>query len=278
MADPVRSAVPSSAVLDYRNAARRLALGGGHAGAFFLGIALTTIGLGSSVAEARTTHHRSRHARAAMSCGGTERWDVKDGSDAGATDVHPVIVNGITIADLNQLSPQPLDADGRMQEEKVMYRLTGVLRLFKHDADGDYHVVIADDATTPYSVTRRKAGQTVHTPASGHSMVVEVPDPNCVAGAHREFGASHFLPQLQESRSDFEAATRNLPQNRDLGARNIPITVTGVLFFDFMHGQTGHGLPHPSQDSDTRDKVAELHPVLCNDVKHYREGRGKPAC
>src|SRR5213595_1539864 len=97
----------------------------------------------------------------------------------------------------------------------------------------------SDDATTPYSVTRIRSGHTEHTPASGHSIVVEVPDPNCVSGAHHNFGASHFLPQLQVSRSDFEAATQRLPQNQDLGARNILITVTGVLFFDFMHGQTG---------------------------------------
>jgi hypothetical protein len=243
-----------------------------------LGIALTITGLSSSIAEAGTNHHSSRHAAAAISCGGIKRWDVKDGSDAGATNVHPVVVNGITIADLNQLSPQPLDADGRMQEEKVIYRLTGTLRLFKHDPDGDYHVVVADDATTPYSVTRREAGHTEHTPASGHSIVVEVPDPNCVSGAHHKFGASHFLPQLQESRSDFEAATQDLPQNRDLGARNIPITVTGVLFFDFMHGQTGHGLPHPSRDVDRHDKVVELHPVLCNDVGGYRGQAGKATC
>lgn len=251
----------------------------------FLGAALTILGVSSGIAEARTYHHRhrsshhgSRQAAAAISCGGTERWDVKDGSDAGAPNVHPVPVNGITIVDLNQLSPQPLDADGRMQEEKVIYRITGILRLLKHDADGDYHVVLADDATTPYSVTRTKAGHTEQTPASGHSMVVEVPDPNCVSGAHHQFGASYFLPQLQESRSDFEAATLSLPQNRDLGPRNIPVTVTGVLFFDFKHGQTGHGLPHPSQDADPRDKVVELHPLLCNDVDGYREKAGKLPC
>lgn len=245
-----------------------------------------TIGLASGLAEARTSHshqtyqrrhrttqhhrrkvtHRMSQFAAAISCGGTERWDVKDGSDPGAAHVNPTIVSGITIADLNQLSPQALDPDGRMHEEKVIYRVTGVLRLFKHETDNDYHIVIADDASAPYSL--------------GHSMVVEVPDPQCVAGAHHQFGSSQFLPQLRESRSDFESATQNLPTNHDLGARNIPITVVGVLFFDFMHGQTGHGLPHPSasQDPDRRDKVVEIHPVLCSDVNGYREQVGKAAC
>jgi hypothetical protein len=45
-----------------------------------------------------------------------------------------------------------------------------------------------------------------------------------------------------------------------------------------LHHQTGHGLPHPSQDSDRRDKVVELHPVLCNDVNGYRERVSKSAC
>lgn len=243
-------------------------------------IALTTISLGSSIAEATNTHHKHKaahhrptkvhhrplHAVAATSCGGTERWDVKDGSDAGASKVNPKIVDGITIADLNQLSPQPIDTDGRMQEEKVIYRISGVLRLFKHETDGDFHIVLADDATGPFS--------------TGHSMVVEIPDPSCVAGAHHQFGASQFLPQLQESRSDFAAATQKLglKPNTDLSSQNIQMTVVGVLFFDFMHGQTGHGLPHPSQDADTRDKVVEIHPVLCSDVSGYREQAGKVAC
>lgn len=245
-----------------------------------LGAALALLGAGSGIAEAKTRHttHRHRtahhpvrhHAAAAISCGGTERWDVKDGSDAGAPHVHPVPVNGITIADLNQLLPQPLDADGRMQEEKVIYRMTGILRRFKHDADGDYHVVIADDATTPYAL--------LQSPASGHSMVVEVPDPNCISGASHSFGPSYFLAQLQESRTDFEAAVKSLPMNKELGTRNTPITVTGVLFFDFLHGQTGHGLPHPNDGPVRKRKVVELHPVLCNDVNGYREQAGKPGC
>jgi hypothetical protein len=243
-----------------------------------IGIALTFIGAGCTVADARTsphrhrtTHHRKtvshpahRYAAAIAACGGTERWDVKDGSDAGAAHVNPTVVNGITIADLNQLLPQPIGADGRMQEEKVIYRINGILRLFKHETDNDYHIVVADDSTSRFS--------------TGHSMVVEVPDPSCVAGRRHEFGASQFLPQLRQSQADFEAATRTLPRNRDLGSRNIPITVVGVLFFDFMHGQTGHGLPHPSKDADRRDKVVELHPVLCNDVGAYRARAGKPAC
>lgn len=248
----------------------------------YLGVALTLFATGSGIAEAKTKHatthrHRTTHhpvrrhaAAAAVSCGGTERWDVKDGSDQGAPHVHPVVVNGITIVDLNQLLPQPLDADGRMQEEKVIYRLTGILRRFKHDADGDYHVVIADDATTPYAL--------LQSPASGHSMVVEVPDPKCVSGASGKFGSSYFSAQLQESRSDFEAAIKHLPMNKELGSRNIPITVTGVLFFDFLHGQTGHGLPHPNDGPERQKKVVELHPVLCNDVNGYREQAGKAAC
>ena len=229
-----------------------------------ISIALAVAGFGAATAEGRSNHRSSSHRAAATSCGGTERWDVKDGSDAGAADVNPKVVSGITIADLNQLSPQPLDPDSRMQEEKVIYRITGILRLFKHETDNDYHIVMTDDASAPYS--------------AGHSMVVEVPDPNCTSGAHHQYGASQFLPQLQESRSDFEAATQNLPRNTDLGSENIPITVVGVLFFDFMHGQTGHGLPHPSQDADRRDKVVEIHPVLCNDVGGYREQIGKPVC
>ncbi|MGE5564300.1 MAG: hypothetical protein ACM3ZV_13485 [Bacillota bacterium] len=118
----------------------------------------------------------------------------------------------------------------------------------------------------------------MHSAASGHSIVVEIPDPKCIAGRSRSRRTSRFLAQLRQSRSDFVAAAGRLPANRDLGRRNIPITVTGVLFFDFMHGQTGHALPHESRDSDRRKKVVELHPVLCNDVNAYRERAGLPPC
>lgn len=249
-----------------------------------IGLALSIV-MGGGSADARTTHqkhrvihHRHKPARAkarslhrkarapavTAACGGTDRWDVKDGSDAGAAHVIPKIVDGITILDLNQLDPQPIGADGRMQEERVKYRISGILRLFKHETDSDYHVVITDDPAAPYS--------------TGHSLVIELPDPQCVSGAHQQFGASQFMPELQEAKSDFEAATRNLPNDKDLGSRNIPITVVGVLFFDFMHGQTGHSLPHESHDADRRKKVVELHPVLCADVDRYRARAGKQPC
>lgn len=113
-------------------------------------IVLLVAGLASmmpTAGAAGAARRAPRHA-APRTCGGIERWSVKVGSDIGASLIHPVPVDGITIVDLNRLLPQPLDPDGRMLEEKVIYRLTGVLRLFKHDADGDYHLVIADDPTT----------------------------------------------------------------------------------------------------------------------------------
>jgi hypothetical protein len=223
------------------------------------------------VRHAAASRHRTRRAAVSLACGGKERWDIKDGSDAGAASINLTPVNGV-IADLNNLQPQPIGGEGhRMQEETVVYRVSGILRLFKHDDDGDYHVVLADDGSTPYA--RGKI------PASGHSIVVEVPDPHCVPGKRRQYGPSIFLPQLTESRADFEKAIHGLRKNTDLGSRSIPVTVTGVLFFDFLHGQTGHGRPQPSADpGDKVPKVVELHPVLCNDVNGYREKAGKPSC
>jgi hypothetical protein len=56
------------------------------------------------------------------------------------------------------------------------------------------------------------------------------------------------------------------------------ISVTGVLFFDFIPARTGQALPHSGQDVDRRDKVDELYPMLCNEVNGYRARAGKPAC
>ena len=40
----------------------------------------------------------------------------------------------------------------------------------------------------------------------------------------------------------------------------MPVTITGVVFFDFDHGQIGRGRAH--KDNRGKSLVVELHPVL----------------
>lgn len=194
----------------------------------------------------------------AAACGGTERWNVKVGSDpdAGSIQLNPLQT---TIAELNDTQrPGPIDAGGRMPVEKQAYSIQGFIAFFKHEADGDYHVVITDTDKAPFS-----AGRT--DPPQGHSMVVELPDPGCYGGkGDKAPGTSLLNQQIADARTGFEKAVAHLPQGKQ--ARRIPVTVTGVAFYDFDHGQVGRAKPYPLLDAQgnrlaKQDKVIELHPV-----------------
>jgi hypothetical protein len=109
--------------------------------------------------------------------------------------------------------------------------------------DQDYHLVIADE-TLLYS----KGGSGS---ASPHSVIAEVPDPQCVSGRKQTVtGPSHFATQLAQVRSAFEAQFPNPSAGwNDVGG--IPVRLTGVVFFDRPHGQVGRSL-----------NGLELHPLL----------------
>jgi hypothetical protein len=185
----------------------------------------------------------ARHGAAGASCGGTERWDVKVGNDPDARDVSTTPEN-TTVSALNAVLPGAVDSGGRMAAEKREYRIQGYLALFKHEADSDYHLVITD-STGGYS--------------SGHSVVVEIPDPNCFSGKHGDSdNSSEFSDAITQARSEFESKTADISGTK-IPRNSIAVTVTGVAFFDFMHGQTGHALEHPGEDGQS--KVIELHPV-----------------
>ncbi len=91
-----------------------------------------------------------------------------------------------------------------------MYQLHATLTQYKLEADSDYHLVLSD--------------------GSGHTMIAEIPDPACVGST------SPLLTSIQKSRSEFDA--RYTPTT-SFQTANVPVTITGVGFFDFLHGQTG---------------------------------------
>ena len=61
-------------------------------------------------------------------------------------------------------------------------------------------------------------------------MIVEIPDPLCVGSS------SPLLSGIQNARSQFDARYN---VTTSFQTTNVPVTVTGVGFFDFLHGQTG---------------------------------------
>ena len=155
------------------------------------------------------------------SCG-VERWSVKTGTDADAGLINLGSTTSSTIASLDALSaPASLPANNRVAPtETTVFRVSATLTEFKLEADSDYHLVLSDGA--------------------GHTMISEIPDPACVGSSSR------LLSRIQAARGEFDA---KYAPTGSFQTVNVPVTVTGVGFFDFLHGQTGVA---PTASSCTR--------------------------
>ena len=145
------------------------------------------------------------------SCG-VERWSVKTGTDADANLINLQTTIQTTIASLISLpAPGTLPANNRIQPtETTVFQLQATLTEYKLESDSDYHLILSD--------------------SSGNTMIAEIPSPTCVGSS------SLLLPGIQNARSEFDA--RYTPTD-SFQTANIPVTITGVGFFDFLHGQTG---------------------------------------
>ena len=91
---------------------------------------------------------------------------------------------------------------------------------------------------------------------SGHTMIAEIPDPACVGSA------SPLLASIQKARARVQRQVH--PDHVSFKTANVPVTVTGVGFFDFLHGQTG-----------VAPNGIELHAVL--DVQFGSGSGGSPS-
>src|ERR1700730_2401269 len=169
------------------------------------------------------------------SCG-VERWSVKTGTDADAGLINLQSPTPTTIAALISLpAPANLPSNNRIQPTEItVFQLQATLTEYKLEADSDYHLILSD--------------------GSGHSMISEMASPSCVGSSSR------LLSGIQNARSEFDA--RYTPTS-SFQAANVPVTITGVGFFDFLHGQTGVA-PHG----------VELHAVL--DIEFSTGGTPTP--
>jgi hypothetical protein len=159
----------------------------------------------------------------AFACG-VERWSVKTGTDP---DAHLVNLNApttTTISNLRSLTaPNPIPANNRVQPtETTLWVINCTLTQYKLESDEDYHLIIAD--------------------SSGNTMITEIPAPTCVGSG------SPFLSGITNARNEFNA---KFNVTTSFQTANIPVQVTGVGMFDFLHGQTG-----------VAPNGIELHPVL----------------
>ncbi len=193
----------------------------------------------------------------AARCGGSERWPVKMASDPEAGEIDADNVTDISVVDFNALEPSDaIDHDDeydRMEAEKGVYRVHGYLAMFRLEPDGDYHLAITDE-------TGRMTPGGRATRATGHSFVAEIPRPQCARGANNQYqGASRFEDEINAARDALAEGIAGVNPRR-IAPASIPVTITGVLFFDFPHGQAGRTRQH--QDPEGHAWVTELHPIL----------------
>jgi hypothetical protein len=166
-----------------------------------------------------------------------QRWSVKTGADPDAANLVGQAPTATTIASLCALAvPAVLPPDGRSPgTEETVWQLNATLTGYKHESDGDYHLVIADD--------------------QGNTMIAEIPDPAALAPG--SFFAEQIAGARQSFDSHFSIQPTAAPAYGPAGAVPALIQVTesvtlqGPGFFDFAHGQDG-----------VAPNAVELHPVI----------------
>jgi hypothetical protein len=161
------------------------------------------------------------------SCG-VERHEVKDLLDG--------FVPGAAVdSSVSQLRAMPVPADaeaGRTPPERFVYRIQALALADKIEADSDVHLAIADPAVP------------------SRTMIAELPAASCLA-------ESTEAPELEAARADLVAALGDPPTGSSYHGLTPPpcVTLTGVAFFDRLHGQRG-----------VAPNGIELHPVLAFQV------------
>jgi len=168
---------------------------------------------------------------ACVKCG-EERWDVKTLSDPAANQVN-FDPKPATVKQLYSMKA-PTTGEARHASEQQTYvvqaKLVGYKIEFdaeKNTGDHDFHIVIQDLHGT-------------------QTMVVEIPDSQCA-------GACTSLKKdaIESARTAFQNGVTKPPEAEFFALHDpVMVEVTGVLFFDFAHRQTG-----------LAKNCAELHPV-----------------
>jgi hypothetical protein len=148
------------------------------------------------------------------------RWAVKTASDQGAMRIAPAVV-ATTVAEMISWPAPAAPTERLAPHETTIYQVTATVIGYKIEDDGDIHVVLYD---------------------AGKMMVAEIPDVHLIR-------KSRFRDPIVGARAAFEA-TLPAPTAR-LRKVSAKVRVTGVGFFDKIHGQTG-----------AAPNGIELHPVL----------------
>lgn len=156
---------------------------------------------------------------------GKERWDVKTLIDDDTVKIDFDNTVQTTVSEQCSLErPLKIKNKPRLKSERTLYEITAYVIEFKEEADRDYHVVIED-------------------PDTEETMVVEIVDPDCP-----DIDNTSRYESLRKVRDWFTANFH--PGNSFRKARK-KVKLTGIGFFDFLHGQRGMA-----------PNGREIHPVL----------------
>jgi hypothetical protein len=177
----------------------------------------------TSTSAASVLEEPSVMAESGVRCG-RERWAVKTLTDPDASKVDFTPVQS-DITSLGSVAAPKSESDlPRQPQEQNVYQVTGTIVGYKREDDSDIHLAIAD-LKPPFA-----------------TMIVEFPAGGCVHGAVKE-------AEIDQARVAFEQAFP--PATRRFQTPKGCVTVTGVFFFDRVHGQLG-----------VAPNGAELHPVI----------------
>ncbi|MDQ6624098.1 MAG: hypothetical protein M3Y86_11535 [Verrucomicrobiota bacterium] len=174
---------------------------------------------------------------------GYERWAVKTGQDAGSR-LKPVVATTIAaLAHLRSPLPKqtgkyPPQINRRLTHEDEPVTITGTITAYRVENDSDIHLVVSNGK---------------------ESLIAEIPNPGCMdnLAGHKGMGPSPWIAQVTAVRAAFLLKTGYTPTpwSSAFGPQfvkaDIPVTLTGVTFFDWPHAQ--HGAAR---------NAVEIHPVL----------------
>ncbi|MDQ1636728.1 MAG: hypothetical protein QOF62_67 [Pyrinomonadaceae bacterium] len=142
---------------------------------------------------------------------GVERWSVKVGTDPDAGLCDLTKATPVTVSTMRGWpAPSSIPLNSRVAPyETTAWVINGTLINYKKEDDVDYHIVVQD--------------------GSGNTVITEVPCPCCAIG-------SPFQPRIDGARTAFD---NRLTAQTFFQNPSIPVRITGIGFFDFIHGQTG---------------------------------------
>ncbi len=194
-----------------------------------------TVGGGSATPTPGPTPIATPAGHGSQSCGtscGVERWHIKTLDDAywNTVDWTPTSISVSSLA----AAPVPTgysssnDTTRYAPYETHSYTVRAVLVGWKKETDQDFHIVISD----PNAPT--------------NTMIIEPPDPTCSMAC-----ASGFQNFYTSVRAKLVACFGTPTSTYKTFASGIVVDVTGVAYFDPLHGQTG-----------VAPNGIELHPLL----------------